>query len=141
MTITDQITTLIQTLTDNNHPPTIITIRKTYTNNTADIETENGTLYNIPCSGTPIPNTQALLTYNNGDINQPYIILFEDAKTTIQSMGYGEFHINNEGDLIIELPNGITNPFQINTNGELTVTDDSNYEIIDKNIYYNRSEI
>ena len=137
MTITDQITTLIQTLTDNNNPPQIITIRKTYNNNTADIETENGTLYNIPCSGQPITNTKALLTYNNGDINQPYLLLFEDAKTTIQSMGYGEFHINTEGELIIELPNGITNPFTI-TNGKLTVTDDPNYEIIDKNIYYNR---
>lgn len=140
MSISEQITKIIQTQTDNNNPPQVITIRKAYNNNTADIETENGTLYNIPCSGTPIDGTQGLLTYNNGDINQPYIILFEDAKTTIQAMGYGEFHINTDGDLILELPNGTPNIFTI-TDGKLTVTDDPNYEIIDKNIYYNREVI
>lgn len=140
MSISEQILKIIQNTTDNNNPPQIIRIRKAYNNKTADIETENGTLYNIPCSGQPIENTQGLLTYNNGDINQPYIILFEDATTHIKAMGYGEFHINTEGELIVELPNGTPNIFTI-TDGKLTVTDDPNYEIKDKNIYYNKEEI
>ena len=141
MSISEQIEVMINNLTDNNHPPQIVTITKAYNNNTADIITDNGILTNIPCSGKPVQDTQAMLTFNNGDMQNPYLILFEDARITIQALGLGEFYIKDDGILYVELPNGIENPFKI-SEGTLCVNlpegVTNNYEIKDNDLYYER---
>ena len=40
-------------------------------------------------------------------------------------VGTGSFSINNDGDLIVELPDGVDNPYFINSNGDL-IYDTSN---------------
>ena len=141
MSLTEEIQAIISSMTDNNYPPQIITIRKAYTNNTADIITDNGILTNIPCSGKPVQDTKAMLTFNNGDMQDPYLILFEDAKITIQALGLGEFYIKDDGILYVELPNGIENIFKI-SEGTLYVNlpegVTNNYEIKDNDLYYER---
>ena len=131
MTITDEITTIIQSLTDNNIPPQIVTIQKGYNKPICDIQTPNNTLRNIRCSGLAIPDTTGLLIYENGDQQSPFVLLFTDAETIIHSLGLGLFKITEDGDLTVELPNSMNNIFTINTDGELTVTLDgtNNYNI------------
>lgn len=139
MSISEQIEVMITSLTDNNNPPQIITIKEAYTDNTVDIEHQNGTINkSIRASGRGVKGGKGLLTYENGDQNQPYIILFEDAETTINALGLGLFHIH-DGNLYVELPNGITNPFSINS-GKLYVSLSGNndYEIKGKDLYYER---
>ena len=122
MSISDEITTIIQSLTDNNIPPQIVTIKKAYNTQKCDITTEQGTLRNIRCSGLPIQDTTGLLIYENGDQQSPFVLLFNDAETIIHSLGLGLFNINEDGDLTVELPNSMTNIFNINEDGDLTVT-------------------
>ena len=131
MTIADEITTIIQSLTDNNIPPQIVTILKGYNKPICDIQTQTSTLRNIRCSGLAIPDTTGLLIYENGDEHSPFIILFTDAETIIHSLGLGLFKINEDGDLTVELQNSMNNIFQINEEGELTATLDgtNNYSI------------
>ena len=131
MTIADEITTIIQSLTDNNIPPQIVTITKGYNKPICDITTQTGTLRNIRCSGLAIPNTTGLLIYENGDEHSPFVILFTEAETIIHSLGLGLFKITDDGDLTVELPNSMNNIFTINEDGDLTVTLDgtNNYSI------------
>ena len=131
MTIADEITTIIQSLTDNNIPPQIVTILKGYNKPICDITLNNQTLRNIRCSGLAIPDTTGLLIYENGDEHSPFVILFTDAETIIHSLGLGLFKINEDGDLTVELQNSMNNIFQINEEGELTATLDgtNNYSI------------
>ena len=141
MTITDEITTIIQSLTDNNIPPQIVTIQKGYNKPICDIRTQTSTLRNIRCSGLAIPDTTGLLIYENGDEHSPFVILFTDAETIIHSLGLGLFKINEDGDLTVELPNSMNNIFTINEDEELTVTLDvtNNYSInTDGDCIYNR---
>ena len=139
MSISEQIEVIVTSLTDNNHPPQIITITEAYNDNTVDIEYPDGTMNkSIKASGRGVTGGQGILTYENGDQSKPYIILFEDAETTINSLGLGLFHIHN-GSLYVELPNGVTNPFTIN-NGKLyvTLTGTNDYELKGNDLYYER---
>ena len=122
MSISEQIEAIVNSMTDNNIPPQLVTIKEAYNDLRCDIETTNGTiLKRIESSGQGIPNTKALLIYEKGEQEKPFIILFQDAETIIHSLGLGKFTIN-DGDLLVELPNGIDNIFAFNNNGELTVT-------------------
>lgn len=76
MGIGEQIETIVTSMTGNNNPPQIVTIRKGYANNTADIITKNGILKNVKCSGQAIAGDNALLTYDNGDMQTPFVLLF-----------------------------------------------------------------
>lgn len=76
MGIGEQVETIVRSLTGNNNPPQVVTIRKAYTNNTADVITKEGVLKNVRCSGQAVANTEALLTYDNGDMQTPFLILF-----------------------------------------------------------------
>ena len=133
MSISEQIEVMINNLTDNNHPPQIVTITKAYNNNTCDIQTNTGILQRVECSGQPIKDTKGLLTYQEGKQNNPFVILFEDAETIIHSLGLGKFKIGTDGHLYVELPNNMENIFSINQNGHLTVELDTgivnNYSI------------
>lgn len=136
MAISEQIEIMIGSLTGNNVPPELVTIKKTYSNNSADvIKTNNELLTGIKCSGLAVEGGQGLLVHRE---NSPFIILFEDARQTAQALGLGLFYIN-DGDLFVELPNGIENPFTI-TNGVLTVEIDgeNNYTLVNNDLKYNR---
>ena len=128
MSIVEQIETIVKDLTNNNHPPQLVTITKAYNKPICDINTPNGDYKNIPCSGKAIQNTKGLLTYTNGEQDKPFVILFQDAETIIHSLGLGLFTIGTDGNLYIELPNGVENTFTINENGDLTTTE-PNYNI------------
>ena len=91
MSLTEQIQTIISSMTDNNYPPQIITIRKAYDNHTADITTNDGVLKNIRCSGLATDNSKALLIYENGDLQKPFVLLFTA----------GEVDIVNEWETIL----------------------------------------
>lgn len=136
MAIGEQIEIIVQSLTGNNVPPELITIKKSYSNNSADvIKSNNELLTGIKCSGLAIEGEQGLLVHRK---NSPFIILFEDARQTAQALGLGLFYINN-GDLFVELPNGIDNPFSI-VNGVLKVEldGDNNYTLVNKELKYER---
>lgn len=140
MSISEQIEIMIQTLTNNNHPPQIITITHTYNKNIVDIRLPDGSIQKeVKSSGRGVVNAKGLLCYNQGSQNQPYIILFEDADQTITSLGLGRFYIYDD-ELYVELPNNTVNPFEL-VDGELLVTSDetsNNYSIKDNDIYYER---
>jgi len=136
MAIGEQIEIMIDNLTGNNVPPELVTIKKAYSNNSADIiKANNEVLQGIKCSGLAVEGGQGLLVHRE---NSPFIILFEDARQTAQALGLGLFYINN-GDLFVELPNGIENPFTI-TDGDLTVEIDgeNNYTLNNKELKYKR---
>jgi len=136
MAIGEQIEIMIDNLTGNNVPPELVTIKKAYSNNSADvIKANNEVLQGIKCSGLAVEGGQGLLVHRE---NSPFIILFEDARQTAQALGLGLFYINN-GDLFVELPNGIENPFTI-TDGDLTVEIDgeNNYTLDNKELKYKR---
>lgn len=120
MGIMEQIEIAINDRTGNNIPPEVITINKAYSDNTCDITTSKGVLRNIQCSGLAVEGAKGLLVYEDGEQDKPFVILFEDAETTITSLGLGKFHIY-DGDLYVELPEGVPNPFSINEDGDLIV--------------------
>ena len=141
MSISEQIETMINSLTDNNIPSQLVTITKAYPNKTCDINTNKGSLRNIRCSGLAIPDTTGLLIYENGDQQSPFVLLFTEAETIIHSLGLGLFNITEDGDLTVELPNSMNNIFTINEDGNLTVTltGTNNYNINDEgDITYDR---
>ena len=121
MGISDQIEIMINSLTGNNHPPQLVTITKSYSNKTCDIKTEDTILKRIESSGIAVEGTKGLLTFKNGNSNTPFVLLFEDGEATINSLGLGKFTISDDGDLYVELPNGIENPFSIDENGNLKI--------------------
>ena len=136
MAIGEQIEIMIQSLTGNNTPPELVTIKKSYSNNVADvIKANNEVLLGIKCSGLAVEGGEGLLVHRE---NLPFIILFEDARQTAQALGLGLFFIN-DGDLFVELPNGIKNPFTI-TNRVLTVELDgeNNYTLVNNELKYKR---
>lgn len=136
MAIGEQIEIIVSSLTGNNIPPELVKIKKAYSNNSADVIKTNGDLLEgIKCSGLAVEDTEGLLVHRE---NAPFIILFEDARQTAQSLGLGLFYIK-DNDLFVELPNGINNPFTI-TNGNLTVelNGDNNYTIVNTELKYNR---
>lgn len=79
MSISEQIETIVQSMTDNNHPPTLVTIKKAYNERICDIITNNGTIMKrVKCSNLAVEDTLALLTYEDGDPNRPFVLLFTD---------------------------------------------------------------
>lgn len=136
MAIGEQIEIMIQSLTGNNVPPELVTIKKSYSNNSADVIKANGELLTgIKCSGLAVEGGQGLLVHRE---NSPFIIVFEEARQTAQALGLGLFYIN-DGDLFVELPNGIDNPFSI-VNGVLKVEieGENNYTLVNNDLKYKR---
>lgn len=136
MAIGEQIEIIVSSLTGNNTPPELVTIKKAYSNNSADVIKANDELLTgIKCSGLAVEGGNGLLVHRE---TSPLVILFEDARQTAQALGLGLFYINND-DLFVELPNGIDNPFTIN-DGDLTVELDgeNNYTLDNKELKYKR---
>ena len=136
MAIGKQIEIIVSSLTGNNTPPELVTIKKSYSNNSADVIKANDELLTgIKCSGLPIEGGQGLLVHRE---NSPFIILFEDTRQTAQALGLGLFYIK-DNNLFVELPNGIENPFSI-VNGVLKVELDgeNNYTLVNNELKYKR---
>ena len=134
MSLSDEISLMITTLTGNNTPPIVVTVYKAYASNYIDIILPTGDIIkNIEASGRGVENTNALFIQSE---NKPFVILFEDARDTINSLGLGLFYIL-DGELYVELPIGITNKFNI-SNGNLTITDLTGYKIINQDLTYER---
>lgn len=137
MSLADEISTMITTLTGNNNPPIVVTVNKAYSTNHVDITLPNGDIIeNVEASGRGVTNTTALFIQSE---NKPFVLLFEDATTTINSLGLGLFYIN-DGDLYLELPIGASNNFNI-SDGDLTVTDLTGYKIVNNNLTYERWDL
>lgn len=146
MSIGEQIETIVASMTGNNLPPQLVTIKEAYTDLRCDITTETGTtLQRIKCSTQPITDTKGLLTYENGDQDKPFVIVFESAETIINSLGLGKFKISDEGDLYVELPNGVDNIFKIENNNlyvNIPTGRENNYNITTfGDIEYEREEV
>ena len=121
MSLGEQIETIITSMTNNNIPSEIVKINKSYQNNTCDIICSKGNYKNVKCSGLAVTGGKGLLTFMEGKQDKPFVILFEDANNTIQSLGLGRFTISNDGDLYLELPNNTPNNFSINEDMDLIV--------------------
>ena len=79
MSIGEQIETIVSAMTDNNHPPQLVTIVKGYKERICDITTSTGeVLKRVRCSNLAVEGTLALLTYDKGDQNKPFVLLFTD---------------------------------------------------------------
>ena len=79
MSISEQIETIITSMTDNNYPPQLVTITKTYNERICDITTNTGeVMKRVRCSNLAVEDTIALLTYPDGDPNKPFVLLFTD---------------------------------------------------------------
>jgi len=115
-TIGELIDDRIKTISNNNPPPEPAKIIKVYDNNHADVQTNKHTIRYIECIGNPTNNNKGIIIYKNGDPNQPLLITHTTSQS-INAVGY--FTINNDGHLIVELPDGYTNPYSINSSGHL----------------------
>jgi hypothetical protein len=148
-TLADEIITIIKSESNNNEAPQTGTVNHIYTNGYVDIQlTNNGDIIKyIQCIGEPKTNKNGVIVFLNGTLDNPIFIVDHDTtEQTILALGLGLFTIGSDGDLYVELPNGISNPFSINEDGDLLVeipdgaTND--YEInSDGDITYDRWDI
>lgn len=108
---------------NNNPAPEKCTVKKTYEDNRVDIILDNDTpLSYINCLGEPQKNSKGVLIYLNGNYDNPLVIIETDTtEPVILALGLGKFTISSDGDLYVELPNNVENPFSINNNGDLLI--------------------
>ena len=78
MTLTEEIQAIVSSMTDNNHPPSIVKITKGYETKLCDIIVKDSRLQHIRCSGYATPNTTGLLIYEDGDQSKPYVVLLHE---------------------------------------------------------------
>lgn len=106
----------------------------------ADVEVANGILEKIQCIGIPKLNSDCMIIYENNNPDTPICIPIVNNDSDIaKAMGYGAFSIDNEGNLLVELPEGQPNPFSL-VNGDLLIdgellNDADKYSIINKHCY------
>ncbi len=84
-------------------------------------ETETDTLLNAK-QNTLVSGTNIKTINNNSLLGSGNITIQGGSGSVI---GTGSFSINNNGHLIVELPNAVDNPYYINNNGHL-IYDTSN---------------
>lgn len=100
------------------------TIIKTYSDNHADLQVNGDVLHYVKIIGDNTVGSNAVLVFLEGDLNN-YIAITDNEQAnidnTILALGVGKFTISNDGDLYVELPNNIENPFSIDENGDLLI--------------------
>ena len=107
----------------------------------ADVEVANGILEKIQCIGIPQLNSDCMIIYENNNPDTPICIPIVNNDSDIaKAMGYGAFSIDDQGNLLVELPEGQPNPFSINSNGELLIdgsllSDGDKYHITNGHCY------
>ena len=129
-------------------PETGIIINTTLENNmVADVEVADGILEKIPCIGIPKLNSDCMIIYENNDPDYPICIPIVNNDSDIaKAMGYGAFRIDDQSNLLVELPEGQPNPFSINSNGELLIdgsllTDGDKYNITNGHCYKEETDL
>lgn len=95
---------------------------KSYHEGVVTVETDDGELENITCVNIPKIGTSCLLV----PAYEEYMCIPTEVDdiAKIFALGLGKFNINRDGDLILELPIGVTNYFSID-DGDLIVDLDS----------------
>lgn len=129
-------------------PETGIIINTTLENTmVADVEVANGILEKIQCIGIPQPNSDCMIIYENNNPDTPICIPIVNNDSDIaKAMGYGAFSIDDQGNLLVELPEGQPNPFSINSNGELLIdgsllSDGDKYHITNGHCYKEETDL
>ena len=128
-------------------PETGIVINTTLENNmVADVEVAEGILEKIQCIGVPRVNEKCMIIYENNDPDYPICIPIVNNDSDIaKAMGYGAFSIDDQGNLLVELPEGQPNPFSL-VNGELLIdgellSDADQYSVINGHCYKNETDL
>jgi len=113
----------------------------------ADVEVANGILEKIQCIGIPKLNSDCMIIYENNNPDTPICIPIVNNDSDIaKAMGYGAFSIDDQGNLLVELPEGQPNPFSINSNGELLIdgsllSDGDKYHITNGHCYKEKTDL
>lgn len=143
----------IETIVDNRlaelpAPETGIVINVNLENTmVADVEVANGILEKIQCIGIPTINSDCMIIYENNNPDTPICIPIVNNDSDIaKAMGYGAFSIDDQGNLLVELPEGQPNPFSINSNGELLIdgsllSDGDKYHITNGHCYKEETDL
>lgn len=128
-------------------PETGIVINTTLENNmVADVEVAEGILEKIQCIGVPRVNEKCMIIYENNDPDYPICIPIVNNDSDIaKAMGYGAFSIDDQNNLLVELPEGQPNPFSL-VNGELLIdgellSDADQYSVINGHCYKNETDL
>ena len=109
--------------TIDNQPQTMYGTVTAYYDGAVTVKTDEGVLEGIKCINIPKIGSACLLIPVNGEYNCiPNEI---DDTGMIFAMGLGKFNIDDNGDLIYELPIGVTNYFSINNSGDLIINLDN----------------
>ena len=118
----DSIINGLQTEFNNNPAPEECRVKKVYDDGYVDIILDNTIISYIKCLGEPKKDSKGVLVYLNGDYTNKLVIIENDTnEAVILALGIGKFTIGTDGDLYVELPNNIENPFSINEDGDLIV--------------------
>lgn len=123
-TLADEIITLVQSEANNNPAPLRCKVIYVYNDNRVDVNLiqSNNVMKQVECIGEPKLDSNGVLIFINGDENNQLCIIENDTtESVILALGVGKFTISNDGDLYVELPNGVENPFSIDENGDLIV--------------------
>lgn len=146
-TLADEIITIINSEANNNLAPLTGSVTNIYTDGYIDVITPDGVMKYIQCIGEAKKDKTGVLVFINGDDSNPVFIVDTDTtEQIILALGLGKFTISDDGDLYVELPNGVENPFSINNTGDLIVeipAGASNDYAIDENgdLIYDRWDI
>ena len=122
MGLLDTMTGVAQDTIDQQPKPLNGTV-KAYYDGAVTVETTDGVMENIQCSGVPKINCACLLV----PVDDTYVCIPNEVDDTamIYAMGLGKFSINGDGDLIYSLPIGVENYFNVDSNGDLIVSLDN----------------
>ena len=118
MGLLETIKDIAQDTIDNQSKPLYGTVTKYY-DGSCTVETDDGILENIQCVNIPKIGTACLLI----PIDDTYNCIPNeiDDTTSLYAMGLGKFKVDENGDLLLDLPIGVDNYFNLNNNGDLIV--------------------
>lgn len=105
-----------------------VTVTNINPDKTIDCREDNGTIHKNVINTTNLNLTTddvVLLSFVDNNIYNPMITGGVNVKGAddqmIYALGLGKFHIDENGDLILDLPIGVANYFELNENGDLIV--------------------
>ena len=112
-----------------------VTVIKVNPDNTVDCQEDNSTIHKNVINSTNLTlsiGDTVLLSFIDNNIYNPMITGGVEVKnaddTMIYALGLGKFHIDNNGDLIVELPIGVDNYFSL-IDGDLIVDLDDSHAL------------
>lgn len=118
MGLFETLNTIAQDVVDS-QPKTVYGTVTKYYDGSCTVETDDGILENIQCVNIPKIGTACLLI----PIDDTYNCIPNeiDDTTSLYAMGLGKFKVDENGDLLLDLPIGVGNYFNLNNNGDLIV--------------------